>query len=166
MPGYINIQVIGDVAGVQAMLSHLEQKLSPPSMAAFLMTHVDPYLRKRAGDRFQGEGDDATGQWAPLTAATQSIRAQQGYGADHPINRRTGELENYIRNSPSGVTAHPAGATLTFPGAQPSGELADKLTTAQQGRVAPNTVPRPVLAISTTDLAAVLTAMAYEIQRP
>lgn len=166
MPGYIDVFVIGDTAGVQAMLLHLESKLSPPNIGAFLLTKVDPFLRVRAGQRFQDEGDDVVGQWAPLKPATEGIRAAQGYGAAHPINRRTSELEDYIVKSGGGVTVHPAGANLTFPGQPASGELAEKVRTAQMGRTNPNTVPRPVLGLNERDLAAVLTMMALEIQRP
>lgn len=166
MPGYIDIQVIGDTAGVQAMLTHLQAKLFPPNVATWLMTRVDPFLRVRAGDRFANEGDDVVGKWAPLKPATETIRMNSGYGPSHPINRRTGELENYIVHSGGGVTVHPAGATLTFPGSPASGELEDKVRTAQSGRSVPNTVPRPVLGLNTRDLAAILTMLALEIERP
>ncbi len=165
MPGYIDVLVVGDTTGVQAMLAHLETKLAPPNMGAFLMTRVDPFLQTRAGQRFQDEGDDVVGAWAPLKPATEGIRAAQGYGPSHPINRRQGELEDYIVNSGGGVTIHPAGATLTFPGTPASGELADKVRTAQVGRDIPRTVPRPVLGVNERDLAAVLTMMALELER-
>jgi len=166
MPGYIDVQIIGDTAGVQAMLTHMEQKLSPVNVSAFLMTRVDPFVRARATDRFRGEGDDVVGAWAPLRPATEVIRANQGFGAAHPINRRTGELEDYISNTPGSVTAHPFGATLTAPGTPASGELLDKVRTAQAGVANPPTVPRPVMGLNERDLAAVLTMMALEIQRP
>lgn len=166
MTGAINISIIGDTAGVQAMLLHLEQKLYPPNLGGFLTLQVEPFLRTRAGARFQGEGDDVVGNWAPLSAVTQSIRGSQGYGASHPINHRTSELEDYITNSPGGITINPMGATLTYPGTPPSGELAQKVETAQVGRSSPNTVARPVLGMNTRDLSAVLIMLALEIQRP
>lgn len=164
--GSISIQIYGDTKGVDAMLTHLAAKLDPAFMGAWLQTEVGPYLSQRAKARFGGEGDDVVGQWAPLSPATQNIRASQGFSAAHPINNRTGELENYITNTPAAVSINPAGATLTYPGTPPSGELADKVSTAQSGRAVPNTVPRPVLGVNTTDLQAVLTMMALEIQRP
>lgn len=166
MPGYIDIKIVGDTAGVQSMLAHLERKLEPAQMGVWLNTYVEPYLQQRAGQRFANEGDDAVGAWAPLKPATEGIRASQGYGSSHPINRRSGELENYIRNTPAALTINPAGAVLTYPGTPPSGELADKVSTAQSGRGFPATVPRPVLGLGTTDVAGVLTMLAYEIQRP
>lgn len=162
----ISISIVGDSTGVQAMLMHLQSKLSPPSLGAFLLTQVDPYLRTRAEQRFQSEGDDVSGSWLPLRPATQLIRQMQGYGPDSPINRRTGELEDYILNTPSAVAVHAMGSTLTYPGNAPSGELADKMTTAQAGRNFPSTVARPVLGVNGNDLAAVLVMMALEIQRP
>ena len=166
MPGYIDVQIVGDTTGVQAMLSHLERKLLPPNIGAFLLTNVNPFLQARASARFAGEGDDVVGAWAPLQPATQAIRAQRGYGADHPINRRTGALENYIANTPGSVSVNPVGSTLTFPGTPASGELADKVSTAQVGRAVPHTVPRPVLGVNERDLAAVLTMLALDIQKP
>lgn len=166
MPGFLDVSIVGDEAGVQAMLLHLETKLSPPSLGVFLAAKVDPFLRVRSGQRFAGEGDDVVGQWLPLTAATQGIRQQMGYGAAHPINRRTGQLEDYIRNAPSNLTVHPAGANLTYPGTPATGDTLDKLQTAQQGSPFPATPPRPVLGVNERDLAAVLTMLALEIQRP
>ena len=166
MPGYIDIQIYGDTAGVQAMLQNLELKLAPPNIAAFLHVEVDPYLAMRAANRFSNEGDDVTGPWAPLQPATQAIRSSQGFGASHPINVRTGELERYIVNSGGDTSVNPAGATLTFPGSPASGELADKVQTAQSGRGVPPTVPRPVLGLNQNDLLAVLTATALYIQAP
>lgn len=162
--GSINIQITGDASGVQAMLNRLEQKLLPPNIGAFLNVTVDPYLQQRASQRFAGEGDDVVGNWSPLSPATEGIRSAQGYGAAHPINRRTGDLENYIARSGGDVDVNPAGATLTFPGAPAQGELADKVQTAQVGRAFPATVPRPVLGLNQNDLLAVLTATALYIQ--
>lgn len=164
MPGFINIQIVGNAAGVQAMLTRMENKLLPPNIGAFLHATVDPYLQQRASDRFANEGDDVVGAWSPLQPATAAIRSAHGFGADHPINRRTGELERYIAQSGGDVSLNPLGATLTFPGTPASGELADKVQTAQVGRSFPNTVPRPVLGLNDNDLLAVLTATALYIQ--
>lgn len=166
MPGYMDVFIYGDTAGVQAMLLHMQTKLAPPAIGAFLQTVVDPYLRGRVSERFDSEGDDVTGRWAPLGAATQAIRQQQGFGASSPINERTGEMKDYLLNTPSSLSFNPIGATLTYPGMLPGGELLDKLNTAQNGRTTPPTVPRPVLGVNTTDLAAVLASMAYYIQGP
>jgi hypothetical protein len=166
VPGYIDIQIIGDTAGVEAMLQHLQLKLLPPNIAAFLHVEVDPYLAQRAANRFANEGDDVVGAWPQLQPGTQAIRASQGFGDSHPINVRTGELERYIVSSGGAVATDPSGAELTFPGAPASGELADKVQTAQAGRGVPPTVPRPVLGLNQNDLLAVLTSTALYIQAP
>jgi hypothetical protein len=162
--GSIAIQIIGDDRGVAAMLSHLDTALNPAGVASFLGATVDPWLRSRARDRFMEEGDDVTGKWVPLASATQQIRSTQGYGSAHPINRRTGRLEEYVAGSPNAITIHSLGATLTFPGRKPTGELKKKLETAQSGRVNPNTPPRPVLGMNEADMAFVLTALALYIK--
>lgn len=164
MPGFLDVTIVGDDAGVQAMLMHMNSALAPQSLGVFLSTVVDPYLRTRARARFDSEGDDVVGKWAPLKDSTRNIRQSMGYGADGPINRRTGRLEQYILGSPNKVTMHTAGATLVWPGTRPSGETADKLRTAQMGKPMPSTVPRPVLGINERDLAAVLTGLSLHIQ--
>jgi hypothetical protein len=164
--GVMGISIIGDTAGVQAMLLHLQNKLSSPNLAGFLHLQVDPYLRARTSARFANEGDDVVGKWIPLEAATESIRASKGFPSAHPINDRTGELRDYAVNSPSDVTPTGLGASLTYPGVPASGELADKVMTAQVGRNYPPTVARPIFGVDANDLAAVLTMLAYEIKAP
>ena len=145
------------------MLNGLDTALNPVAIAGFLGAVVDPYLRKRAQARFTSEGDDVVGGWAELKEATQNIRSDLGYGAAHPINKRTGELEDYIVNSPNSLNIHPWGASLTLPGNAPVGELADKVRRAQQGDV--RQVPRPVLGMNERDLAFVLLALASNIRK-
>ena len=162
----ITIFIFGNASGVQAMLAHLQNKLSPPNLGAFLLGQVDPYLRNRVADRFAAEGDDVSGKWLPLQPATETIRASQGYSPAHPINRRTDEMRDHLLYSASGVSMGVAGTTLTYPGNAPSGELEDKMTTAQVGRSYPDTPARPVLGMNQNDLAAILTLLANEIQGP
>jgi hypothetical protein len=150
----------GDVTQVARMLLGLETATNPVAIAGFLGSTVDPYLRGRGRRRFSEEGDDVTGKWVPLSPATQAIRADLGYGADHPINVRTGELERYINDSPNQLSAHPWGASLTLPGNPPTGDLADKVMTAQQGSTSSTSgrpiPPRPVLGMNQKDTMAVL----------
>jgi hypothetical protein len=161
----IDIQIIGDSSGVQAMLNHLDTALNPVAVAGFLGATVDPYLRMRMSDRFRKEGDDVVGKWTPLAQVTQDIRQKQGFGSAHPINRRTGRLEDFIVGSPNQLTIHSLGATLTLPGNKPLGEMKDKVETAQKGRLRPHTLPRPVLGMNERDLAFVLTALAFYVKR-
>lgn len=162
-PG-ISISIIGDFAGVEAMLLAVDTALNPVAIAGFLGAEVDPWLRTRARSRFASEGDDAVGQWAPLKESTQDIRSQLGYGASHPINVRTGELENYITGGPNRLDVAPWGASLTFPNGNTPGDLKEKVEIAQIGGGDRNTVPRPVLGLSNTDLTFVLGALAGHIQ--
>ena len=162
--GFIDVQIIGDQRGVDHMLNRLEIVLSPVGLEAFLLSTVEPWLQERAQNRFDSEGDDVVGTWAPLKPATVNMRQERGYGGAHPINRRTGDLEEYIVDSPARITELPSGAVLTTPGNKATGELADKVETAQIGRDYPNTVPRPVLGMNETDLAFVLGSLAKFVQ--
>lgn len=149
-----------DDKALRRALENLISLLSPVGAAAWLGEAVGPYLSERAGTRFATEGDDASGQWLPLKEPTIAIREEQGYGGAHPINRRTGELEEWVVDG--GWDAYPTGfgASMRYPGTQPAGELRKKVETAQRGRPDPNTAPRPVLAVNETDLLFVTAAFA------
>lgn len=164
MPGFIDIQIIGDQAGVNAMIEKIDLALSPVGLELFMQTIVEPWLQERAENRFNNEGDSAVGSWAPLSPATEMIRSQKGYGADHPINKRTGQLEDYITQTPARTTQLGAGASLTFPGVKATGELENKVKVAQVGSRYPATVPRPVLGMNEDDLLFVLGGLAKFIQ--
>lgn len=166
--GFIDVSIVGTQHGVEAMLLHLERVTSPPMIGAWLETSVTYWLSNRARERFDTEGDDVTGPWMELGEYSQRRRAEQGYGSEHPINVRTGELEDYIVNSDGDVTIAPMGATLKYPGPDPVGDLAIKVETAQVGMTDSNgnyTPPRPVLGMNTTDLQAILVSLAQFIQR-
>lgn len=164
----IAIKVSGNATGVQGMLEVLDTALNPVAIAGFLGAVVSPHLQRRAIARFRSEGDSAVGGgWVPLAQATQEIRESQGFGAAHPINRRTGELERFITQNPGHPVPNVLGATLTFPGADPAGELENKVKVAQVGGTQPGmnpTPPRPVLGIDEQDLVFVLTALATHIK--
>lgn len=150
-----------DDRDLQRTLDRLEQRLSPPGLALWLDKATDPWIRERARKRFEQEGDDVSGPWLPLGEFTQNVRAQQGYGAEHPINVRTGEMERYI-TGPGDVTQTPALTILEAPGGSPTGELADKIRTAQDGSTVDNryTPPRPVLGINARDVEAIMVSLA------
>lgn len=163
----IAISVVGDATGVERMLLALDTALNPVAIAGFLGAVVDPYIRETAEERFRSEGDQASGQWAPLAQATQDIRAQMGYGAAHPINRREGELEEYVTQTTGNVRIHPFGASIMYPPNYPGGELGDKLTHAQRGGVSASGKPfpaRPVYALGTQDLTFILIALANHVK--
>jgi len=157
------------VADTLADMERLEGLLSPVGMAFFMNTEVGPYLRARAASRFAREGDDVSGQWEPLKPVTQLIREENPdwpVGPTHPINKRTGELEHYITHSTPETWPTTVGATTQYPGRPPSGELAEKVETAQRGRVSPSTVPRPVLGVNETDILFVMTRLHFWISGP
>lgn len=149
-----------DSTDARAALNALEWAISPLSAGMWLSGQMSPFLVRRAQQRFANEGDDAVGRWLPLRESTEELRANSGFPRDHPINRRTGELEEYITSGGNDVALTAMGARLTMPGSAASGELHDKVATAQEGRgfggsrapSEPHTVPRPVLGLSGTDL--------------
>lgn len=148
---------------VQRLLENVGDALDTVGMYTFLNASVGPWLRERAQERFANEGDDVVGQWAPLEAYTVQMRESQGYPGEHPINRRSGELENYIVNGGWDVTATPILSTLTYPGNAPNTSEAVKVATAQTGAAHPFTVPRPVLGLNEADLAFVMAALGTHI---
>lgn len=153
-----------DDADVAEGLTKLVLLLSPQGAAAFLGVQVGPYLSKRAGERFAGEGDDVVGQWAPLKESTVGIRESQNFPGEHPINRRTGELENWVVDG--GWNAYPTalGGSLQYPKNKPGGELKTKVQTAQKGKEFPRTVPRPVLGVNETDMLFLIGAYQFAIE--
>ncbi|MFD8340567.1 hypothetical protein ACFV42_49525, partial [Streptomyces solisilvae] len=102
---------------------------------------------------------DVSGKWLPLQDYTQQVRQAAGYGAEHPINKRTGELENFLTDSGWDIIAAGGFSQLTFPGNMPTGKEATKLMTAQIGTQHPSTPARPVLGMNEVDLAYVLAAL-------
>lgn len=149
---------------VDEVMDKLLVFLSPIGTSLFLGSTIGPYLSKRAGERFAGEGDDVVGKWAPLKDSTVAIRESQNYPGAHPINRRSGELENWVVDG--GWDAYPTGfgASLRYPGTRPSGELKDKVLTAQAGREFPKTVARPVLGVNENDLFFLIGAYTYAME--
>jgi hypothetical protein len=163
--GFLDIEIVGNDRGVQAMLEAVDSALSPVGLAAFLYGEVGPYIKERAANRFSGEGDDVVGRWAPLQPATVDIRESQGYGGDHPINKRTGQLEEYITKGNVWVTTSAGVGMLQYPKGVPTDKaLQQKMSTAQRGRTSPKTVARPVLGLNEKDLSVVLTMLAFHIE--
>jgi hypothetical protein len=163
------LEIIVEDRGVEAMLLRLDTAFSPTGLATFLASTVDPYIRQRAEARFAAEGDDVTGKWVPLAAATQDIRSSMGYGPSHPINRRTGELEDYIVNAPHDIMQIPEGASISLPGHPPSNpELAEKVSTAQQGKKGKgrrDTPARPVMGLNERDTMFVVAALSFYTEK-
>lgn len=157
-----DLDVFVVTADVERTLGKIADALSPLGMIPFMETVIAPQLSRRAKARFAGEGDGAVGgKWTPLRSATIAMRQELGFPAG-PINRRTGELENWVVNG--GQDAYPVGpdATMQFPGKPISGELSKKVQRAQRGDK--RTVPRPVLAVDEADLVFLQTQLAMMLE--
>jgi hypothetical protein len=147
-----------------ATLMHLELMLSAGMIGGYLKAVVEPYLQERASARFAGEGDDVVGKWSPLKPATVAIRQHKGFPGEHPINVRTGELEQYVTGDPGFVAPDPFGATLTWPGDPQGAELEHKVQVAQVGE--DRTIPRPVIGVNERDLMFVLASLSMLFAGP
>lgn len=172
MRGFLDVEVIGNEAGVLAMLHHLDTCFSVQGMTEFLGMNVAPWLRERARNRFDAGGDDASGPWAPLRPATVEIREGginrgewPGISPTHPINKRTGLMEDYITRATGDIVASGSAVALQFPKSTISvkGGMDKKIKRAQVGDS--RTTKRPVLAVGEPDLVTVLQELAYFIQR-
>ncbi len=148
--------IIVDDAEVTQALANLRHAVSPSSLEQFLTGEAEPYVKERAEARFKRQGDDRSGRWAPLAEWTKNERESLGFGRSRPINIRTGELQNYILNSPSRHGSGGGQAYVILPGPADSSER-QKFKVAQQG-MKKNHPPfkrpvpaRPVLAINEID---------------
>lgn len=141
--------VVADTSSVEALLLAANAALSPVGLGGWLGGPMTQQMQQRAAERFRVEGTDE-GPWAPLRDATINWRESLGFPPG-PINRRTGELERYITQSDSSVVPHGEGVSAIFPGSSPSGELAEKLATAQ-GAESPRVPARPVLGLGAPDV--------------
>lgn len=154
------VEVVVDKSTVEFALAKIVANTSPIELASWLANEVDAFFMGRSRSRFTSEGDDASGGWAPLALATINIRESMGFGGQHPINVRTGELRQFMldggNTSPTGE-----GAVYIYPGTNPTGRVGQKFTTAQQGKAwgGRYTPPRPVLAIDETDVEFVLVSL-------
>lgn len=155
----LQLQILLESQDVERMLTGLQGGYSSAGLSSFLAAEIGPYLQERAARRFRNEGDDVSGPWMPLSETTHAFRISEGYAPDHPINKRTGRLENYIVGTSAGVNATTGGALLTFPKNAPRGETAAKLKTAQEGKLYPRTPARPVLGMNETDMAFAVSAL-------
>lgn len=145
------VEVIVDPHDVDIVLDRVRQIFSPVTLQEFLRVGPSRILRDRATQRFESEGDDASGRWAPLRFATEEIRVAKGF-APGPINQRTREMLSFVTSNPGQTTTDGEGAMLTWPSPEPAGELFTKLNTAQHGKAYPSTVKRPVVAADETDM--------------
>lgn len=170
-----SVFVDAQTTAVRTALTKLHMALQPLMLLPWMNAVLEPYFQQRAVQRFQSEGDDVSGKWAPLKPATINIRTtgQIDYGAG-PINVRTGALERYVTESQGFYTTLSGEAVMVYPGNAPkgsnvTGNLADKLRAAQQGLPASGnqgpTPPRPVIGVNERDLGSVLTFLELYLVR-
>jgi hypothetical protein len=148
---YVVANVIVDHGAVDAMMRTLQYNMSNVGLSVFLEDVADPFVRRRVAERFTGEGDDAVGSWAPLSPATQTIRASKGFPPAHPINQRTHAMRDWLVHNDGEVRFNAAYVSLLYPGPTTSGTMDEKIRTAQMGKGNPRTPPRPVLGLNETD---------------
>ena len=156
----IDLAVELDDAALQVSLNRAELAISGPSLSAFFKNGGVQILQERAQNRFASEGDEASGNWAQLKYITRIIRLYQGFPPEHPINRRTGALQNFVVTNRGEHAATDITAQMSWPTGE-SGRIAKKYRGAQKGEgTAP---PRPVAATSGTDLQLLLSGVAHWI---
>lgn len=152
---------------VVGLINAVEKAVSPLSIANFLETEGMDHLIERLWNRFEMEGDQASGKWRPLSDATIEIRSRLGYT---PIqtNIRTREMVEFLENNYD-LQMIMDGALLVWPGSPISEAVEKKLMTAQMGNalnVWPQmgtTPKRPVVAIDESDLFAFMHLLAVHI---
>lgn len=154
---------------VERALLGLENAISAPALSAWMKEYVvEEYFHDQIKNRFASEGDRASGHWAPLTEATENIRSALGFSPAHPINERTGKLRELVTTA-SDITITADSVTAQIPGDVSDPVTKHKLEVAQKGSTsnplpsATATPARPVLAMDTEDVAAVLGALQLAI---
>ena len=155
---------------VQKMLLTVEHAISGPSLMEFMRDDVAEFYERDIVDRFAYEGDEASGDWPPLSEGTIHIkRGMDLAGNPEDPNIRTGEMFNELTNAENYDTIGGGDwAQISIPGdLDPLTQT--KLTTAQRGKAnnpIPQfgpTPPRPVLATSEYQLAQILELLEVHI---
>lgn len=150
-----------------SQLREMEFVLSSEFMAWWLGVEVTQYLQHRADTRFRREGKQAgETPWKPLAEQTREERRLLGFGGAHPINKRTGEMEEWVTTADSRVSGASGDMLLEWPGNMPEGELFTKIETAQKGRKKSNsyTPARPVIRFSEIDFAHLMSQLALQMK--
>lgn len=156
-PGY-SFEIDVDASEVIQAIDTLDRRLEI-EIGDWMRGDLHDHLVDRTADRFANEGDDMSGPWAPLTAGTEAIRARRGFPPAHPINVRTHDLQRFLLGAQGNVVG--AGTwQFIWPGDPPSGELMDKMETAQLGRANPRTVARPVVGLGVSDYNDIMDSLA------
>lgn len=149
----------------EAFLERTAQLFSGASIGGFLKTAAVEIVQKSHRNRFQSEGDSASGMWAQLAPVTVERRLSYGFPGSHPINKRTGALERYVTESSGTVMVGATSGVLTYPGRKGLTPLMrKKVEVAQVGWDDPPTPPRPVIDLGADDAVSILGALTRWIE--
>lgn len=148
-------------AQVDELLDNMELALSPAAFIAFLAGEVEPLFQEIARENFDAEGT-RNDPWPELAYNTQRRRQELGFGPAHPINIRTGHLEDYILSN-GVITELEGGAEWVWPRPTSDAELSKKFKTAQRGDGRSNTPERPIVEASEQDFLTVITLLEDQI---
>lgn len=121
-----------DLTKFWAWVDRFQQNTGAYEQKKLMMLELRPFLQLRMRRRFAGEGDDASNKWAPLTSFTELLRTQHGFGAAHPINRRTGGLYRYVMNTYD-LSSGLGSVRITIPSVQGDATVKRKFSRAQKG---------------------------------
>lgn len=154
----IDVDVDVDATSVLLLLGRTDDAVSMSHVSGAFTSDgvVVEALQQQVRARFAGQGDDASGRWEPLSAATIDMRTRMGYGAG-PINRRTGRMYEWLTNDAGDLEVLGEGLFYTWP--QVPGGMAERFETAQQGSEETGAPARPVVAADGDDLMSIMEAV-------
>ena len=159
----MSVAIIPDAAQWQDVMEALDLPFRAGPIDDFLEGEATEALIERLTARFDDEGDDASGKWAELRPATVAIRELAGFPGAHPINDRTGGMRRWLTSATGSTSSSGDGRALEWPNKGTS-KQEEKLATAQEGARVPPTVPRPVLALSSVDMALITEALVDHVE--
>lgn len=87
-----------DALKKDAQLSRAVAEMNRPMMEA------EKIIREEIAANFASESEAGT-KWAPLAPRTVEDRIRKGYGGEHPILERTGELKSGMKGSSDNESA-------------------------------------------------------------
>lgn len=154
----IDFYVTVDDSRPTLRLKAIQDRIGGPGLASFMQGFAAPILQDRAYERFDLEGDDASGYWKPLAASTIARREKAGY-VPIRINDRTGAMRAWVERSEGSIKGTKAAVIYEWPGTPSNRTIGKKLKVAQQGLAQPWTPARPVVAVDEEDLLLILSAM-------
>lgn len=160
------VMIYGDFNEVRRLLFALSETLSPQRLTLYMSQVLKPFIQQRAAERFANEGDEVSGPWAELSEATVAIRENMGLPGAHPINVRTGQLQEFVTTT-GDVYPTAMQSVLAMPSWQGVGgdpQITEKLQTAQLGSPDGKTQPRPVLGLGAKDMTFALISLAAFIE--